>query len=166
MQDPVSLPIDKPEIDSGRNCADLVPDPVRNERRFRIVEHDRFLLVEPARVLIHLRSDRLDTEREDLVAELALFRVEDLPLPDQEVDQLLGRPLELAARSHQDGPVALATRDLAAATALEERVKLVLRHLKQLWNVDGHCAPQTAVRNRSMKNLSLLHATIKPAPAN
>src|SRR3989442_11045064 len=81
VQDPVALPVDEPEVDAGRDLADLVPDPVRDERRLRVVEHDRLLLVEPARLLVDLRPDRLDPEGKDLVAQLALLRVEDLPLP-------------------------------------------------------------------------------------
>src|SRR6266508_3627841 len=91
--------------------------------------------------------------------QLALLRIEDLPLPDQQVDELRGRPRELGAGSDQDRALSLAARDLAGATALEERVELVLRHLEQLGYVDSHVAlPSTALGSRPQANLPLPRA--------
>ena len=98
---------------------------VCDERRLRIVEHDRILLVEPARLLVDLRPNRLDAERKDLVAQLAAVRVEHLPFPDDQVDELRGRPLEFRAGRDQDGPLGLATRDVAGVASAEERVEAV-----------------------------------------
>src|SRR5205823_1926703 len=70
MQDLVVLPVDESEIDDGRDCADLDPGPVRGERRLRVVEDDRLLLVEPAVVFVDLRADGLHPEQKYLVAEL------------------------------------------------------------------------------------------------
>src|SRR5438034_1162587 len=154
MQDLVALPVDESEIDAGRDCADLVPDPVRGERRLRVVEDDRLLLVEPAGVFVDLRADGLDPERKDLVAELALLGVEHLSFPDHEVDQLRRRPLEPGAGRDQDGALGLAARDLAGFATSEEGVELVPRQLEQLRHVDSHSAlPSTAVRNRPSSTL-------------
>src|SRR5205085_8354001 len=103
-----------------------------------VVEDDRLLLVQPARVLVDLCGDRLDGEREDLVAQLALLRIEDLALPDHEVDDLLGRSLELAPGRNQDRAVGLPTRDLARRTVSKEGVELLARHLEQLRHVNSH----------------------------
>src|SRR5215210_2974299 len=88
VEDLRALPEDEPEVEAGRDLADLVADPLGHERGLRVVEDDRLLAVEPALLLVDLRPDRLQPEGEDLVAELALLAVEHLALPRQEVDEV------------------------------------------------------------------------------
>ena len=64
-------------------------------------------------LLVHLGAHRLDAEREDLVAELALLGVEHLALPGEEVDELGRGPGQLRARLDEHRALGLAVRDLA-----------------------------------------------------
>ena len=83
VEDLVLLPVHEPEVEARSDLADLVAHVPREERRLRVVEDDRLLAVEPARLLVDLRAHRLDAEREDLVLEVALLAVEDLALPGE-----------------------------------------------------------------------------------
>ena len=132
------LPEDEAEVDAGRDLADLVPDPLRDNRRVRVVEDDRLLLVEPARLLVDLGANRLDAERADLVQQLALPAVEHLSLPADQVDEPRDRPDELGAGRQQHGAVRLAVGDLAGGASPEELVELVRRHRLELGSVDRH----------------------------
>ena len=58
-----SLPVHEPEVDARRDLADLVAHPLREERRLRVVEDDRLLAVEPARLLVDLRPHGIEAER-------------------------------------------------------------------------------------------------------
>src|SRR5215468_9416300 len=60
-------PVDLTEIEIGTDQADLVPYPMRDQRGLRVVEHDAFLAVEPARTLVDLGDDRFEAERPDAV---------------------------------------------------------------------------------------------------
>ncbi len=78
------------EIQPVADEAHLVPDVVRDERCRRVVEDDRFVAVEPALALVDLGLDPLQVQGRDQVAELTVLGVEDLALPGDEVDELLG----------------------------------------------------------------------------
>src|ERR671923_1087239 len=90
VQDPCALPVDEPEVEARRDLADLVADPVCDQRGLRVVEDDRLLAVQPARLLVDLGPHRLEAEGADLVQQLPFLGVEDLALPDEQVGELLG----------------------------------------------------------------------------
>src|SRR5512132_1320966 len=74
------------KVGAAGDLADLVPDPVGDQRRARIVEHDALLAVDPARILVDLGPDQPEPEWGHAVAQTVVARVEHLALPDQGPD--------------------------------------------------------------------------------
>src|SRR4026208_1447288 len=120
VQDFVAPPENEPEVNAGRDLANLVPDLVRDPRGLRVVEDDRLFLVEPARVFVDLGPNRLDSEGPDDVEQVFFRRIEALSAPDEPLDQSLGRPGDLGSWSEQDGPLRLADGGLARAAVGRE----------------------------------------------
>jgi hypothetical protein len=104
--------------------ADASPaDLPREERRLRVVEDDRLVAVEPARLPVDLRPHRLEAEGEGVVLQLALRAVEDIALPGQSP----GGPGDVVGdvvvpRSDENLPVGAAVRDLTGWAAPGELV--------------------------------------------
>src|SRR5690606_23901554 len=71
-EQPDALPSeeDLAEVEAGHDFADLVADHARDERRARVVDDDRGLVVEPARALVYLCADAPHTERRDEVLQI------------------------------------------------------------------------------------------------
>src|SRR5829696_8698311 len=129
VEDLVPLPEDEPQVEMGRDLADLVPNPLRDERGVRVVEDDRLLAVEPARLLVDLRANRFQTERADLVLQLAFLPIEDLALPRHEVGDLRRRAGDgVIFRPDQNLSVGFAVGNLARRAAAEELIELGPRH--------------------------------------
>ena len=127
VEDAVVVPIDDAEVGARIDQSHLVPDPVRHGRRLRVVEDDALFLVEPAGLLVDLRPDPVQVQRRDLVEQLALVGVEDLPLPRDEVNDF-GRDLrELAAGRDDHRSAAFASGDLARRARAEQLVEFLLR---------------------------------------
>src|SRR4051812_13043108 len=82
------LPVDLAQVEAGLDLTNLVPNPVRQQGRLRVIQDDAFLLVEPTRVLINFRDDRIQPKRCDAVCEDAVLAVEGLPLPGEMADHL------------------------------------------------------------------------------
>src|SRR5215218_6339049 len=137
------LPEDEPEVEAGRDFADLVADPLSHDRGLGVVEDDRLLAVEPALVPVDLRADRLQPEGQDLVAELTLLAVEHLPLPCEQVDELRGGLREARPGRDENGTVGLSVRDLSGGARPEEVVQLGRGLVQQVGNVEsrGHGTP-------------------------
>src|SRR6185437_7589477 len=57
VEDAVAFPEDQAEVEAGRDEADFVADPVRDERGPGVVEDDTLLAVEPARRAVDLGDD-------------------------------------------------------------------------------------------------------------
>src|SRR5438874_8405703 len=51
------------QVDTRSDFAYFVADPVRQQRRLRIIEHDALLVVQPARTFIDLGNDRVQSKR-------------------------------------------------------------------------------------------------------
>src|SRR5918992_4210912 len=134
-------PEDEPEVEAGRDLADLVPDAAREERRLRVVEDDRLLLVEPARLLVDLRPHRPQAERADLVLELALAAVEDLALPGDELQDLRRGEGDTRPGRDEHPPVRVAVADLARGALAEELLELALGHAQQVVEIGRHRRP-------------------------
>src|SRR5262249_8604678 len=69
VHDRLLVPIHAAEIKLRRDETYLVADPVRNQRRFGVVEDDAISGVEQAGRMIHLGDDGIESERQDLVSE-------------------------------------------------------------------------------------------------
>src|SRR3970040_200964 len=135
---PLLAPVHLPEIQAGPDLADLIADPAGDERGLGVVEHDAFLAIEPARPLVHLGDDGVESERGEAVLQLALLCIEDLTLPREVVDEG-GDPRAVGrARCDDRGALRLAVGDLAGRTAGEERIELRLGHLQKLRHVVRH----------------------------
>ena len=55
-------PVNFSEIGARSDLADLIPNPVREERRLGVIENDALLAVEPALALVDLGDDRVQAE--------------------------------------------------------------------------------------------------------
>src|SRR5438105_2153929 len=88
VQDPGLVPEYEAEVDAFPDLADLVPDPMRDKRRLRVVEDDARLLIEPALAAVYGRDDGMQIKRGDAVLEHASASVEDLPLPCEDMGEL------------------------------------------------------------------------------
>src|SRR5688572_17584888 len=132
------VPVDLAEIDVRRDQADLVADPLRHHRGLGVVEDDALLVVEPARRLVDLGDDRVDTEWQDAVAQGAGLGVEHLALPGEDVDQLGDVVAEFVAGRDDRGAVGLSVRDRAGFVRAEQGIQLGLRLGQQLLNDLAH----------------------------
>src|SRR5580658_349984 len=47
------VPIHPSQVKPRTDQPDLIPNPLRHQRRLRIVQNDAFLLIQPARPLVH-----------------------------------------------------------------------------------------------------------------
>src|SRR5512134_2990825 len=67
VDQPRLVPIDLAQIDVGGDQPDLVADPLRHDGGLRVIQHDAFLAVEPARRLVDLGDDGVDAEGQNAV---------------------------------------------------------------------------------------------------
>lgn len=122
------LPEHSPEIEAGRDEADLIAYPVGNEGGLRVVENDAFLSIDPARLADDASDDGIEAEHGDFVHEDHLLCIEDLALPGEDVNELgdLGR--EGGARRDDYRSFRIAVRNVAGFDAREEVVELGVGH--------------------------------------
>ena len=113
-------PVNHAEIDPGRDFADFIANPLREQRSLRVIEDDAFLLVEPAFVLVDFGHDRPVSEREDFVPQLAFHRIEDFAFPGEEVHEARDLARNFAARGHDRRAFAFAARNFAGRTLCEK----------------------------------------------
>src|SRR4029077_20340224 len=67
---------------------DLITDPMRHERSLRIIEHNAFFVIKPARTFIDLGDDRVQSEEQNLISQDAFGRVEHFTLPGKMIDEI------------------------------------------------------------------------------
>src|SRR6266852_7857325 len=63
IDEPLFVPVNFSQIKTRPDLADLIANPLRDERRLRVVENDAFLAIEPAGPFVNLRDDRIEPER-------------------------------------------------------------------------------------------------------
>src|SRR4051794_14931222 len=105
---------------------------MRYQGSFGIIEHDAFFLVEPALILIDLGYNRLVTERQNLVPQLAFYRVEHFPFPGKNIHT--PRNLSGNRRGGRDDrdPFSFADRNVSGLTIAKNLVELIARHFQEL----------------------------------
>src|SRR4051812_46242053 len=54
------VPVPPPQIEAGLEQPDFVANPLRHERRLRVIEHDALLAVEQTRSLVDLGDDGVE----------------------------------------------------------------------------------------------------------
>ena len=57
------------EVSAWRDFANLIADPMRHQRSLGIIEDDALLFIHPARTLVDLGDDRVESERQNLVSQ-------------------------------------------------------------------------------------------------
>src|SRR3954469_13321736 len=80
-------PVNFSEINARRDFAYFVANPMRQQRRLRIIEHDALLVIEPARAFVDLGDDRVQAERQDFVAQDAFAWIKNFSLPGKVIDE-------------------------------------------------------------------------------
>src|SRR5215472_6885140 len=119
VDQPFLVPVHLAQVQAWADLANLVANPMRDERGLRVVENDALLAVQPARPHVHLGDDGVEPEREDPVPEHALLGVEDLALPGEMVDERRNVQGVRCAGSDDRGAIGLTIGDLTGLALRE-----------------------------------------------
>src|SRR5258708_5273994 len=60
------------EVNARRDFADLVTNPMRNQRGLGVVQNDALFVIHPALAFVHLGDDSVESKRQDLVSQGSL----------------------------------------------------------------------------------------------
>ena len=116
--------IDESEVDPRRDLADLIPNRVRNERGLGVIDHDAFLVVEPALILLDLRDNQRVFYDADSVDQLALRRIEYFALPGENIYEMSDLVRDLGPGRDNGEAVGFASGNIAGGTLSKEIVEL------------------------------------------
>src|SRR6185503_19484018 len=76
------------EVSAWRDFANLIAHPMRQQRSLRVIEDDALLLVHPARTLVDLGDDRVQSERQNFVSQHAFAGIKNFSLPRKMVYEI------------------------------------------------------------------------------
>src|SRR5438046_1286166 len=88
INQPLFAQINFAEISAWHDFANLIADPMRQQRRLRVIEDDALLLVHPARTLVDLRDDRVQSEGQNFVSQHAFAGIKNFSLPRKMVYEI------------------------------------------------------------------------------
>src|SRR5579859_4406644 len=144
VSDPDPSEIGHAKIETRCDRADLVPNPMRDDRRLRVVQDGARLRVGPTRASVDFRDKRQDTERGEPVAQLATLRIEDLALPQYPAGIPRGSGVDLGPGSQEQGSGPSPARNLATRARPVSVVQLGAGRLDQLRHINRqHVGPPT-----------------------
>src|SRR4051794_23558713 len=122
-------PVNFTKISMWADLADLIANPMRDQRSLRIVEHDALFVIEPARAFVDLCDDRIQAEGGDSVAQHTFLRVEDFALPREVIDEVRDVLGVSGPRCDDRGPFRFTLRNVARWTLGKQLIELRLRSL-------------------------------------
>src|SRR5580704_16016489 len=97
------VPINPAQIEARTNQPDFVTNPVGNQRGFRIIKNNAFLVVEPTGAFVDFGNDGVEADRKNSVPQHSFLRIKRLALPYKQTDELCDLGAELGIRSYDRG---------------------------------------------------------------
>src|SRR6266567_3996957 len=122
------VPVHKTEIYSWADLTNLIANALGKQRRLRIIEDDTFLVIEPARGLVDLRHNGVQSEGKDSIPESPMGSVKRLTLPHEYIDDCSNLCAVPGAWRDNCCSLSLTIGDIAGGALGEEGVKLLAWH--------------------------------------
>src|SRR5512142_1612688 len=126
IDQPLVVPENFAQVQAGADLANLVANPVGNERRFGVVEDNAFLVVEPAWRLVYFGENGVHAERKNPVFQHSFLGIEHLALPGEVVDECGDLPAVASPGGDNRRAVGLAIGNIARSAVGEKLVELRL----------------------------------------
>src|SRR5262245_21631290 len=138
MEDWFVAPVHPAKIQIRCNEADLVANPLSDERGLRIIEDDALLVVEQAGSFVDLSDDRVQAEHGNAIPQNAVRTVERLALPDEHADGVCELRCEDRAGCNNRRTLRRAVRNGSTLRFAEQIVELGLGQLEQARDINRH----------------------------
>src|ERR1700682_3573891 len=117
-------PVHPSQIEAGTDQTNLVPNQLRYQRGFGIIENNTFFIVQPAWTFVDGGDDCIQSDEQNPVSQYAPLGVKCLSLPAKQIDELCNFCAELGARSNNCSALSWPIGNVPGGAGREQLVQL------------------------------------------